>query len=452
MERRLPAFPIRGAGRAHIGDGFSVRDQSGDGVAESTLTMSNEVSPTSGFGLRTRMRAGRRRSQARMILLALPLILYTVLGFIAPLVFMLERSVDNSLLSSYFERTAANLVDWDGATVPSAAFAALLADLQTIEAEGKTALVAKNLNYEYDGFRALLVTTVRELATRQWSVMPVELQDIDARWAQIEYWQVLHRSAKPYTWRNLLAAVDLKQTPAGKVVRVGAEARIHLAILLRTILVSAAVCGLCLVLGLPVAFILASVGDRTRNLLLIFVMLPFWTPVLVRTTAWIVLLQNEGVLNHALAAAGLIDAPLPLMYSRTGVIVAMTHVLLPYMILPIYATMRGVSESYVRASLSLGAPPIATIRWVYLPLIAPGIRSGCVLVLVLAFGYYITPALVGGPSDQMFSYLIAFHTSTTLNWGMAAALSVVLLVSVGILFLAIVKLLGPVKVSLEAGG
>jgi putative spermidine/putrescine transport system permease protein len=420
-------------------------------MAETTLTMSIDASPAASSGLRQRLRAARRRSQARMILLATPLILYTILGFIAPLVLMLVRSVDNSLLSARFERTAEALADWDKETVPDIALEALLADLQRIEAEGKTALVGKNLNYEHDGFRSLLVTTVRELAAGQWSAPPDQLRQIDGRWAQIEYWQVLQRATKPYTWRNLLAAVDLKQTPAGKLVRAGVEARIHVAILLRTILVSVAVCGLCLVLGLPVALILASVRDRVRNLLLILVMLPFWTPVLVRTTAWIVLLQNEGVLNHALTATGLIAAPLPLMYSRTGVMVAMTHVLLPYMILPIYVAMKSVPASYVRASLSLGAPPMTTIRRVYLPLIAPGIRSGCVLVFVLALGYYITPALVGGPSDQMFSYLIAFHTSTTLNWGMAAALSMVLLVSVGALFLAIVKLLGPVKVSLEAG-
>ena len=420
-------------------------------MAESALIMAMDAGLASSAGLKAHLRAAKRRSQIRLILLASPLILYTVLGFVIPLAFMLERSIDNSLLATYLARTKAVLGYWDGGTVPDAAYAALASDLLGVETKGKTALIGKTLNYEYDGFRTLVVATAREMTAGK----PVETRDallqIDARWGKIEYWQVLQRAAQPYTMRNLLAAVDLKQLPDGEIVRTGAEARIHLTILLRTILVSAAVCGLCLVLGMPVALILSSVSSRVRNLLLIFVMLPFWTPVLVRTTAWIVLLQNEGVLNQALGALGLIDEPLPLMYSRTGVIIAMTHVLLPYMILPIYVTMRGVSESYVRASLSLGASPLTTIRRVYLPLISPGIRSGCVLVFVLALGFYITPALVGGPSDQMFSYLIAFHTSTTLNWGMASALSLVLLACVGILFFAMVKILGPVKVSLEAG-
>lgn len=420
-------------------------------MAESTLTMAIDGGLASGAGLKARLRAARRRSQIRLILLASPLILYTVLGFVIPLAFMLERSVDNTLLATHLTRTDAVLEPWTDGAVPEEAYAALAADLSDIEAKGKTALVGKTLNYEYDGFRTLVVATVRELSVGKPATGPDALLQIDPRWGKIEHWQVLKRAAQPYTARNLLAAIDLRQLPDGQIVRTDVEARIHLTILVRTILVSAAVCGLCLILGLPVALILSSVSSRVRNLLLIFVMLPFWTPVLVRTTAWIVLLQNEGVLNQTLGALGLIDAPLPLMYSRTGVIIAMTHVLLPYMILPIYVAMKGVSESYVRASLSLGASPLTTIRRVYLPLISPGIRSGCVLVFVLALGYYITPALVGGPSDQMFSYLIAFHTSTTLNWGMASALSLVLLASVGILFFAMVRILGPVKVSLEAG-
>jgi putative spermidine/putrescine transport system permease protein len=183
----------------------------------------------------------------------------------------------------------------------------------------------------------------------------------------------------------------------------------------------------CLLLGFPLAYLAASLPARSANLLLLFVLLPFWTSLLVRTAAWVVVLQREGILNSAMLGLSLIEQPLRMIFNRFGVYVAMVHILLPFMVLPLYSVMKGVPAVYTRAAASLGATPWTAFRRVYLPQTLPGISAGCLLVFVQALGYYITPALVGGAEDQMISYLIAFYASRTINWGMAAALSILLL-------------------------
>ena len=151
-------------------------------------------------------------------------------------------------------------------------------------------------------------------------------------------------------------------------------------------------------------------------------LLPFWTSLLVRTVAWVVLLQKEGVLNSLFLSLGIVNEPLKMIFNRFAVYVAMVHVLLPFMVLPLYSVMRGIPPSYVRAASSLGAQPFTAFRRVYVPQTLPGIGAGCLMVFIQALGYYITPALVGGADDQMISYFIAFYASKTVNWGMAAAL------------------------------
>jgi len=199
---------------------------------------------------------------------------------------------------------------------------------------------------------------------------------------------------------------------------------------------------LCLILGYPVAYLLASLPTRTSNLLLIVVLLPFWTSVLVRTTAWVVLLQREGIINGLLVGTGILSAPVQLVYNRVGVYVAMTYVLLPFMVLPLYGVMKGIPPISMRAALSLGARPVTAFWRVYLPQSLPGITAGTLLVFISAIGYYITPAMVGGANDQMISYFIAFYTNQTLNWGMAAALSFILLAATIILYLLYNRLVG----------
>jgi putative spermidine/putrescine transport system permease protein len=232
----------------------------------------------------------------------------------------------------------------------------------------------------------------------------------------------------------LLAAVDLQQTAGGSLQRTPPEERIYLDILGRTVAVSASVTLLCLLMGFPVAALLTRVQGRTADWLMALVMLPFWTSLLVRTAAWVVVLQREGMVNTLLMRLGVIAEPLTLIYNRTGVLVAMTHVLLPFMILPLYSVLKGIAPQYLRAAASLGAPPVTAFVRVYLPLAAPGVAAGSLMVFILALGYYITPALVGGGSDQMLSYFVATYTTDTGNWGLAAALGLLMLVTTLLLY------------------
>jgi putative spermidine/putrescine transport system permease protein len=205
---------------------------------------------------------------------------------------------------------------------------------------------------------------------------------------------------------------------------------------------------LCIVLGFPVAYLLATQPPRRANLLMILVLLPFWTSLLVRTAAWIVLLQEHGIVNNALIWLGIVDAPIRLIYNRIGVYIAMTHILLPFLILPLYSVMKGIKRSYMQAAVSLGASPTEAFIRIYLPLTLPGIGAGSLLVFILALGYYITPALVGGAADQMISYFIAFYTSDTVNWGMASALGTVLLIATLVLYWVYDRLIGISNVKL----
>ena len=183
---------------------------------------------------------------------------------------------------------------------------------------------------------------------------------------------------------------------------------------------------------------------RKSNLLMILVLLPFWTSLLVRTTSWMVLLQQQGVINDILVWLGVIGGSqrLQMIYNQTGTIIAMTHILLPFMILPLYSVMRTINPSYVRAARSLGATSWTAFRRVYFPQTLPGLGAGALLVFILAVGYYITPALVGGSSGQLISNMIAMHMTDTLNWSMAAALAALLLGAVLLLYWVYDRMVG----------
>jgi putative spermidine/putrescine transport system permease protein len=268
------------------------------------------------------------------------------------------------------------------------------------------------------------------------------LIDIDKRWGERKYWLAFKDAAGSYTAYYMLAALDRETNDDGDVVLVPERKRVYIDIVYRTFWISLVVTVVCFVLGYPLAYLLASVPTRYGNLLMILVLLPFWTSLLVRTTAWVVLLQREGVVNDAAISAGLLDERVLLIRNRFGVYVAMVHILLPFMVLPIFSVMKGISPTYMRAAASLGANPFRSFMKVYAPQTIPGVGAGCLLVFIISLGYYITPALVGGPADQMLSFFIAFFTNQTLNWGMASALSVILLAVVLVMFWVYNRLVG----------
>jgi putative spermidine/putrescine transport system permease protein len=220
--------------------------------------------------------------------------------------------------------------------------------------------------------------------------------------------------------------------------------QIYIKLFKRTLYMSSLITFLTVLLGYPIAFLLASLKTRTSNLLMIMVLLPFWTSLLVRTSAWIALLQKEGVINDFLVGIGLIadDNRLALIHNQTGTIISMTHILLPFMILPLFSVMKTISPSYMRAARSMGATPFTAFRRIYFPNTVAGIGAGGILVFILSIGFYITPALVGGTSGTMISNFIAYHISQSLNWGLAAALGTILLLVVLALYILYDKIVG----------
>ncbi|HSV20519.1 MAG TPA: ABC transporter permease [Casimicrobiaceae bacterium] len=393
--------------------------------------------------LRRDLRRSRRREQVRAALLVLPLFAFLLVCFVVPIGVMLSHGVVDTDIARIMPHVTAALRAWDGTDVPSEqAYAALADDVRAAREAGTLASAATRLNYDIPGFRSLLFATGRQLPAERPASARKTLIAIDARWGERATWAALRRAGGPVTDFYLLGALDLRRDAAGSIEGAPVEQRVFRDVLARTLWIAGVVTLACLLLGYPVAYVIAAQPPGRGALLLFLVLLPFWTSLLVRTVAWVVLLQKEGVLNSLLLSVGLVNEPLKMIFNRFAVYVAMVHVLLPFMVLPLYSVMRAIPASYVRAAASLGAQPFTAFRRVYLPLTLAGVGAGCLMVFIQALGYYITPALVGGAEDQMISYFIAFYASKTVNWGMAAALSIILLTATLALYAVYNRLVG----------
>lgn len=267
--------------------------------------------------------------------------------------------------------------------------------------------------------------------------------DSDDEWAKLENWATIKVYSPDYTSGYFLTAVDMKLGPDGMVSQ-PEDQQIYGLLFKRTLFMSMAITISCILLGYPVAWLLANLPMRSANLLMILVLLPFWTSLLVRTSAWKVMLQQQGVINDVLVWLGVVGDGdrLIMINNQFGTIVAMTHILLPFMILPLYSVMQTIPPTYLRAAKSLGATPFTAFWRVYFPQSVPGIGAGSILVFILAIGYYITPEIVGGTSGTFISNRIAYHISSSLNWGLAAALGTILLGAVLILYWAYDHIVG----------
>ncbi len=385
--------------------------------------------------LPAKFRAAERRKKAEAALLTLPLFVFLAIFFFLPITSILIYSVRAPEVPRIFPRTVAQLSNWDGNALPAeAAYGALLDDLREAYASQTVAEAASSLNHEIPGFRPIIMRTARR-ADRLDAASPREsLIAFEPKWGDVAFWRAIAAAGKPYSLRYVLKAVDLAQTPDGHIAAAPAEQRVFIHLLLQTLWISFVVTLLSLACAYPLAYFMATTSERWAGLLLILVMLPFWTSVLVRTAAWIVILQNEGILNTILLSLGIISEPLELIFNRFGVYVAMVYVLLPFMVLPLYSVMKSIKPEQLRAAGSLGARPFSAFLSVYLPQTIPGVAAGCLLVFIQAIGFYVTPALVGGRKDQMISMAIANYALDVANWNMAAAVSVVLLVCVGLLY------------------
>lgn len=430
-----------------------------------TETAAADVSETlttaDGRPLKVALAQAEARAKRRAFLLVLPLLALILITFVIPIGQMLKRSVHNSgfIIHKNFDTGVktpimTNLSAWfdenpQGTEPDEAAYSALAQDLiflRELKAQGQ---VGTRVNYEVAGTRSLFTKTARK-AKKLEPPFKAAILDVDEDWADKKLWQVMRGASSAYTANFYLAAVDRTRDADGNIVRVNENRRVYVKLFRRTLLLSALITFATFVLAYPIAHLLATLPLRYSNLLMIFVLLPFWTSLLVRTTAWIVLLQTHGVINDLLVWAGLIgdEARVQMIYNMTGTIVAMTHILLPFMVLPIYSVMKTISPSHMRAALSLGANPLVAFWRVYAPQTVPGIGAGSILVFIISIGYYITPALVGGRTGQLISNFIAFHMQKSLNWGLAAALGTVLLVCVLLLYWLYSRVVGLDKLKL----
>ncbi len=379
------------------------------------------------------MRTTAVRERVGALLLIVPLLAFLAVFFLWPLWTMVKASVVDDTVSRVLPRTSVAIVSWDGqGSPPVQVQQALVEDLRQADDQQALGETVRRLNSAVSGFRTLLTRTAN--AVRDGKDASVDLASLDRRWNEPRFWLAIRDAVPPYTDRNLLAAVDLKRDANGTIVSEEPGASANRLIMFRTFLVAAIVTFACAAIGLPYAMLAAAMTGWKRNVLLLAVLVPLWTSLLVRTTAWFVLLQNEGLINGALQAVGLIESPLPLIFNRVGVVIAMTHVLLPFMVLPIYSILLSVPRNLMQAAASMGAGPLRAFWRVLLPLSLPGLLSGSLLVFMVAIGYYITPALVGGANDQMISSVIAFYATGTANWGLAGALGLILLLVTMILY------------------
>ncbi|MGE6662115.1 ABC transporter permease [Pseudomonas sp. NPDC077408] len=400
--------------------------------------------------LKRRLARAERMNRLKSKALILPLLVFLLLTFVLPIASLLWRSVDNPEVVGSLPRTVEAIAAWDGRGLPEEpVYRALSEDLLEARQNQSLGDLSKRLNMEQAGFRSLMTKTARALPFKELPVSYKEaLETFDERWGDPAYWQVIRRNDSALTPYYLLAALDHRIDDMGELAPVSPDQAVYLDIFARTFWMGLVITAICLVLAYPLAYLLANLPARKSNLLLIMVLLPFWTSILVRVAAWIVLLQSSGLINGALLKMGLIDEPLQLVFNRAGVYIAMVHILLPFMILPIYSVMKNISPSYMRAAISLGCHPFASFWRVYFPQTLAGVGAGCLLVFIISIGYYITPALLGSPNDQMVSYFVAFYTNTTINWGMATALGGLLLLATMLLYVVYSWLVGASRLRL----
>lgn len=370
--------------------------------------------------------------KTRAYLLIAPLILFILTFFIWPITVVMKQAVSDDAVLLVLKQTTDVIGNWDNQSPPTLQMKqALVTDLKAETDQQKIGDMVRKLNSEQPGFRTLFTKTLNVVKA---SDTPPDLEAIDKRWSEPKYWQAIDKLSSPVTDRFLLAAVDMERNLEGKIVSMPDGKSANQEMLLRTFWIAALVTIFCVLIGYPYAVLLAASSGWTKAILFGAVLLPLWTSLLVRTAAWFILLQDNGLINGVLTNVGVIAEPLQLIFNRTGVVIAMTHVLLPFMVLPIYSVVSNIPKNLMPAAASLGAPPWRAFLKVLLPLSLRGILSGMLLVFMTAIGYYITPALIGGAGDQMISSVIAYYAMGAANWGMAGALGMVLLVACLILY------------------
>jgi len=390
-------------------------------TADATINTAPQHRPIVGLTAEEAGFARRSLSRRRLVAfgLVVPLLIFILFAFFAPIATMLHRSVYNPTVAQLVPDTLAALQSWDGKGTPDDSILTSMAvDLKRLQAERNAGKLGEGLNRGLPGSSSLVQSSARHLGRIDDAEIiqngAALLLEINEKWANPDLWIGLRRVGRVYTDDNFLTALDLERNPDGDI-QTRESAQIYVKLYTKTLRIALVITILCVILGYPLAFYLSTAPPARANLLMVLVLLPFWTSLLVRTTAWIALLQTNGVINSVLISIGITGEPYTMLYTEFATIVAMTHILLPFMILPLYSVMKGIDPSYMRAAMSLGSRPFMAFARIYFPMTIPGLSAGALLVFIISVGYYITPALVGGTDGQMISNIIAFHMQQSNN-------------------------------------
>ena len=404
-----------------------------------------KILTTDGIPLEVSLKKAERKNKIKAFLLVAPLLLFLLITYIFPIGDMLMRSVDDKMVTEMLPKTFKSMEKWDGKELPpEEVFESFYLDFQKLVEEKRDGKLSTQLNYTKNGFKSILKKLRRKAKNFEEGNYKEQIMAVHQRWADVEYWRAIQRRAPAYTSQKYLKGIDMYKNEEGNIVSVEEDRRIHRILWLRTLEIAFFVTLLCFLMAYPIAHLLATLPMKYSNLLMICVLLPFWTSLLVRTASWMILLQQQGVVNDFFVMIGLVadDSRPEMMFNKTGTYVAMTQILLPFMVLPLYSVMKTISPSLMRAGKSLGGTPFVAFWKVYFPLTIPGIGAGCLLVFILAIGYYIPPALVGGASGTLISNMIAYHMKSTLDWSFASAMGLMLLAGVLAIYWVYNKLVG----------
>jgi len=408
-------------------------------------TQTKQILTSDGVPLEQSLKKAERRNKIKAFLLVAPLLLFLLITYIFPIGEMLTRSIDDKMVTNMLPKTFKAMESWDGQELPpEEVFASFLIDYKTLVKTKTQGKLDQRLNKEKNGFNSILKKLKRKMKKFEEGNYKEQIMSVHKRFADVSYWQAIKRTAPPYTVAKYLKAVDMVIDENGDIVKVEESRRIYSQLWLRTLEVAFFVTLFCFLMGYPIAHLLATIPMKYSNLLMICVLLPFWTSLLVRTASWMILLQQQGVVNDFFVMIGLVsdDNRPEMMYNKVGTYVAMSQILLPFMVLPLYSVMKTVSPSLMRAGKSLGGTPFVSFWKIYFPLTISGIGAGSLLVFIIAAGYYITPELVGGASGKLISNSIAYHMKQTLDWSFASAMGLMLLVGVMAVYWIYNKLVG----------
>tara|TARA_B100001287_G_scaffold101148_1_gene85097 strand:- start:179 stop:1438 length:1260 start_codon:yes stop_codon:yes gene_type:complete len=412
------------------------------------MSSENKILTTDGIPLEVSLKKAEKKNKIKAFLLVAPLLLFLLITYIFPIGEMFTRSIDDRMVTNMLPKTFESMEKWNGKELPpEEVYRSFYEDYKILAEKKEHGKLGQRLNKEKNGFNSILKRLFRKVKRNQIDEtvsIKEQINKIHRNFTKVEYWQAIKRTAPPYTINKYLKGMDMYLDEDGNVAQVSEDRRIHRILWLRTLEIALFVTIFCFLMGYPIAHLLATLPMKYSNLLMICVLLPFWTSLLVRTASWMILLQQQGLVNDFFVMIGLVaDNNRPeMMYNKVGTYVAMTQILLPFMVLPLYSVMKTISPSLMRAGKSLGGTPFVAFWKIYFPLTIPGIGAGCLLVFILAIGYYITPALVGGASGTLISNQIAFHMKQTLDWSFASAMGLMLLTGVLVIYWIYNKLVG----------